>query len=62
MPVSPMGMFTPSKKPDEVPNHFNFKENFKAHMGVTFSEFGGASIGSKLNLISQGDPIEEMKS
>ena len=44
--------------------HFNFKENLKASMGVTFSEFGGASIGgiSDLHLISQGGPIEELKS
>ena len=47
-----------------VPTHFNFKENFKANMGVTFSEFGGAGLGGKssLQLISQGGPIEELKS
>jgi|TARA_B110000285_G_C14963560_1_gene532909 hypothetical protein len=46
-----------------VPTHFNFKENFKANMGVTFSEFGGADLGkSNLHLISQGGPIEELKS
>jgi len=52
-----------------VPTHFNFKENFKANMGVTFSEYrdvdiGGTDFGGKssLNLISQGGPIEELKS
>jgi len=65
MPATPRqgGMFTPTG-PDIRATHFNFKENFKANMGVTFSEFGGANIGgiSGLHLISQGGPIEELKS
>ena len=63
MPATPRqgGMFTPTAP---LSTHFNFKENFKANMGVTFSEFGGANIGgiSGLHLISQGGPIEELKS